>query len=299
MNVWVWCQITGVVIEWTSRWSVYLYTCIYTKVGTLSLLICVCVLTEVGTPMIIRVNNDVTLGLTQWPVVNPNVTSLLTPLIIGLPTSVRSLSHNRERPYRPLCIYRYTDQRHVHSITTPVCQINQKERWMNWIKRNGGHLRLMGKEVQGKTLRITCKKSRVDKRSFACRGCMLLCDVIVTMWRHSVHVYWNGRVHKQCIVGLETVAGIHVTLNSMNMRDIKSKGVRSNIESFSSLSRGSTAANCSRYVGNWKTFWHLNVLRRNYWKWTLAIVIQWALFLRWNVMKSWNRIWIRVNVKLW
>ena len=29
--------LTGVVIEWTSRWSVYLY--IYTKVGKLSLLL--------------------------------------------------------------------------------------------------------------------------------------------------------------------------------------------------------------------------------------------------------------------
>ena len=40
------------------------YTCLYTKVGTLSLLICVCALTEVWSPMISRVNNDVTLGLT-------------------------------------------------------------------------------------------------------------------------------------------------------------------------------------------------------------------------------------------
>ena len=42
-----------------------LYNCIYTKVGTLSLFICVYALTEVGSPMISRVNNDVTLRLTN------------------------------------------------------------------------------------------------------------------------------------------------------------------------------------------------------------------------------------------
>ena len=53
---------TGDVIECTSRWSVYLY--IYTKVGNPLSLLWLSDLTEIGSPMISRVNNDVTLGLT-------------------------------------------------------------------------------------------------------------------------------------------------------------------------------------------------------------------------------------------
>ena len=75
-----------------------LYTCMYIKGQKDLSLFSLIDLTEVGSPMISRVNNDVTLGL----------------------TTVRSLSHNREREFQPLCIYRYTDQRDVHSISTPV-----------------------------------------------------------------------------------------------------------------------------------------------------------------------------------
>ena len=41
-----------------------LYNYIHTKVGS-SLCYCLCGLTEIGSPMIRRVNNDVTLGLTN------------------------------------------------------------------------------------------------------------------------------------------------------------------------------------------------------------------------------------------
>ena len=71
-----------------------------------------------------RVNNDVTLGLTTGHWSTPPVTSLLTLLIIGLPTSVRAHTHiNRdsEREGSDLVyIYRYTHKRDIHSITTPV-----------------------------------------------------------------------------------------------------------------------------------------------------------------------------------
>ena len=83
-----------------------LYTCIYTQRWASSLCYCLCALTEIGSPMLIRVNNDVTLGL-----VNPKVTSLSTLIIIGLPTSVRALSHNRERRFPPFSVYWYSDQR--------------------------------------------------------------------------------------------------------------------------------------------------------------------------------------------
>ena len=55
----------GIVIECTSRWSVYLY--IHKGRNPLSLL-WLSDLTEIGSPMISRVNSDVTLGLTndQW-----------------------------------------------------------------------------------------------------------------------------------------------------------------------------------------------------------------------------------------
>ena len=52
---------TGVVIEWTSTG---LYTCIYTQRSASSLCYCLCALTEIGSPMLSRVNNDVTGGLT-------------------------------------------------------------------------------------------------------------------------------------------------------------------------------------------------------------------------------------------
>ena len=55
-------QDTGVVIECMSRWYVYLYIYIYGQ-KDLSLL-WLSDLTEVGSPMISRVNNDVTEGLT-------------------------------------------------------------------------------------------------------------------------------------------------------------------------------------------------------------------------------------------
>ena len=56
---------TGVVIECTSRWSVYLY--IHKGRNPLSLL-WLSDLTVIGSPMISRVNNDVTGWLTndQW-----------------------------------------------------------------------------------------------------------------------------------------------------------------------------------------------------------------------------------------
>ena len=52
--------------------------------------------------------------------VNPNVTSLLTLIIIGLPTSVRALSHNRERMSPPFMFTCIQTSGKVHSITTPV-----------------------------------------------------------------------------------------------------------------------------------------------------------------------------------
>ena len=47
-----------------------LYTCVYTQRWASSLCYCRCDLTEVGSPMISRVNNDVTLGLTtgHWSI---------------------------------------------------------------------------------------------------------------------------------------------------------------------------------------------------------------------------------------
>ena len=56
---------TGIVIECTSRWSLYLY--IHKGQKALSLL-WLSDLTVIGSPMISRVNNDVTGGLTndQW-----------------------------------------------------------------------------------------------------------------------------------------------------------------------------------------------------------------------------------------
>ena len=51
-----------------------LYNYIHTKVGSF-LCYCLCALTEIGSPMISRVNNDVTGGVDHWSLVNPNVTS--------------------------------------------------------------------------------------------------------------------------------------------------------------------------------------------------------------------------------
>ena len=54
--------------------------------------------------------------------------------IIGLPTSVMSLSHNRERPYRR-CMYTGIQTRgDVHSITTPVTQTDPTQ--TQWTKHN-------------------------------------------------------------------------------------------------------------------------------------------------------------------
>ena len=50
--------------------------------------------------------------------VNPNVTSLLTLINIGLPTSVIGLSHNRERRFLP-CMF--TNTTTTDSLDNPAC----------------------------------------------------------------------------------------------------------------------------------------------------------------------------------
>ena len=72
--------------------------------------------------MLIRVNNDVTAGVDHWSLVNPKVTSLLTLINIGPPTSVRALSHNRQRRFSPFMLTGSQTSGKVHSITTPVNQ---------------------------------------------------------------------------------------------------------------------------------------------------------------------------------
>ena len=81
-------------------------------------------LTEIGSPMISRVNNDAPLGLTTGHWSTPPVTSLLTLLIIGLPTSVRAHTHiNRdsEREGSDLCVYIYIYRPARHTLNNNAC----------------------------------------------------------------------------------------------------------------------------------------------------------------------------------
>ena len=106
---------TGVVIEWTLP---LVWIPVNIKDGNLLSLLWLSALTEVGSPVIIRVNNDVTLGLTK-------VTLLLTLIIIGLPTSVRALRHNRERRSLP---FMFTNS---NTTTTDGILTRQRRLWFS------------------------------------------------------------------------------------------------------------------------------------------------------------------------
>ena len=68
---------------------------------------------KVGKPLSVMTTRVLVIG-------QPNMTSLLTLIIIGLPTSARSVSHNRERLFLPFMYTGIQTSGDIPSITMPV-----------------------------------------------------------------------------------------------------------------------------------------------------------------------------------
>ena len=122
-------------------------------------------------------------------------TPLLTLIIIGLSTSARSLNHNRERRFQPSYVYRHTDQRDIHSMTTPVL-LSKRCCWSVYL-----YHRHRTREV---TALYTILLEKVRRRLSLCSVASLVCVTEIAPHWSRLRNPMIMRIYNDVTLGLTT-----------------------------------------------------------------------------------------------